>query len=72
MLGLLGALATLAAGIFDWLRGKKDQEIGQMQERSKEQAQVIKDVETRHEVETDVDRVPDPADELRRKWSRPD
>lgn len=44
--------------------------IGRKVERGEANARIVHNVETRHEVDRDVARVPDPADELRGKWSR--
>lgn len=43
---------------------------GKAAERAEAQKQIIKDVEKRHEIDTAVERDPDPAGSLRNKWSR--
>ena len=44
--------------------------IGRKVERGEANTRIDRNVETRNEVDRSVARVPDPADELRRNWSR--
>jgi hypothetical protein len=43
---------------------------GRAAEKAAAQGQIIKDVETRHEIDRAVAGDPDPADSLRKRWSR--
>ena len=44
--------------------------IGRKVEKGEANTRIARNVETRNEVDRSVARVPDPADELRRNWSR--
>jgi membrane protein YqaA with SNARE-associated domain len=70
MLSLLGSLLSWLLGLFAGSTRKDEIALGKAQERNASQAAVIKDVEVRNAVDRSVAAEPDPADELRRKWSR--
>jgi hypothetical protein len=75
LLGLLGVAGFFARR--EWLRVGllllavlKLIGIGRKVERGEANTRIARNVETRNEVDRSVARVPDPADELRRNWSR--
>lgn len=60
-LAVAGAVLVVVARIFG---------AGKASERAAAQGQILKDVETRHEIDRAVAGDPDPADSLRNRWSR--
>lgn len=64
---IAGALAAIAAAFAIYAAIRRS---GRDAERAAANIRILKDTETRHEIDREVARVPDPADELRKHWSR--